>query len=61
LKGFFILDPLCPWSLPVVFAGHILWQKKDYLPYLVDNEIQVGVCTPCAINRSLYEVKVFNF
>jgi len=34
---------------------------QDYLPHLVDNEIQVGVCTPCAINRSLDETKVFNF
>jgi hypothetical protein len=21
---------------------------QDYLPYLVEKEIQVGVCTPCA-------------
>lgn len=27
----------------------------DYLPYLVENEIQVGVCTPCAKNRKLNE------
>ena len=27
----------------------------DYLPYLVENEIEVGVCTPCANNRNLDE------
>lgn len=27
----------------------------DYLPYLVENEIQIGVCTPCAKNRNLNE------
>jgi sulfur relay (sulfurtransferase) complex TusBCD TusD component (DsrE family) len=25
----------------------------DYLPYLVEHEVQVGVCTPCARNRKL--------
>jgi tRNA 2-thiouridine synthesizing protein D len=27
----------------------------DYLPYIVENEIQVVVCTPCAKNRNLDE------
>ena len=27
----------------------------DYISYLVDNEIEVGVCTPCATNRNLDE------
>jgi len=27
----------------------------DYLPYLVENEVQTGVCTPCANNRKLDE------
>ncbi len=27
----------------------------DYLPYLVDNKVPVGVCTPCAKNRSMDE------
>lgn len=27
----------------------------DYLPYLVEQEVQVGVCTPCAKNRNLDE------
>ncbi len=27
----------------------------DYLGYLVENEIPVGVCTPCAKNRNLDE------
>jgi sulfur relay (sulfurtransferase) complex TusBCD TusD component (DsrE family) len=29
----------------------------DYLPYLVENEVQIGVCTPCAKNRKLDEAK----
>lgn len=28
---------------------------NDYLPYLVENEVPVGVCTPCAKNRNLDE------
>jgi len=28
---------------------------NDYLPYLVKNEVQAGVCTPCAKNRNLDE------
>ena len=28
---------------------------NDYLPYLVDNEVPLGVCTPCAKNRNLDE------
>lgn len=31
----------------------------DYLPYLVDKEVAVGVCTPCAKNRGLDEAKFF--
>lgn len=27
----------------------------DYLPYLVENEVPTGVCTPCAANRNLDE------
>jgi len=27
----------------------------DYLPYLIENEIPTGVCTPCAKNRNLDE------
>jgi sulfur relay (sulfurtransferase) complex TusBCD TusD component (DsrE family) len=27
----------------------------DYLPYLVEKEIPVGICTPCANNRKLDE------
>jgi sulfur relay (sulfurtransferase) complex TusBCD TusD component (DsrE family) len=33
---------------------------QDYLPYLVEKEIQVGVCTPCANNRSLDESKFYS-
>ncbi len=28
---------------------------NDYLPYLVENEVPVGICTPCANNRNLDE------
>ena len=28
---------------------------NDYLPYLIESEIEVGVCTPCANNRNLDE------
>ncbi len=31
----------------------------DYLPYLVENEIQVGVCTPCANARKLDEANFY--
>lgn len=27
----------------------------DYLPYLIENEVETGVCTPCANNRKLDE------
>lgn len=30
---------------------------NDYLPYLVENEVPVGICTPCAQNRKLDEAK----
>lgn len=29
----------------------------DYLPYLVESEVEVGVCTPCARNRGLDEAR----
>jgi len=32
---------------------------QDYLPYLVEKEIQIGICTPCANNRSIDEAKFF--
>ncbi|PIE57719.1 MAG: sulfur reduction protein DsrE [Desulfobulbus propionicus] len=31
----------------------------DYLPYLVENEVPVGVCTPCANNRALDEASFY--
>ena len=30
---------------------------NDYLPYLVENEVTTGICTPCAQNRNLDEAK----
>ena len=30
---------------------------NDYLPYLIENEIPTGVCTPCAKNRGMDEAK----
>ncbi|MBC8207808.1 MAG: DsrE family protein [Desulfobulbaceae bacterium] len=32
----------------------------DYLPYLVDNEVATGICTPCAKNRGLDEANFFS-
>jgi sulfur relay (sulfurtransferase) complex TusBCD TusD component (DsrE family) len=32
---------------------------NDYLPYLVENHIPIGVCTPCAKNRQIDEAKFF--
>jgi sulfur relay (sulfurtransferase) complex TusBCD TusD component (DsrE family) len=32
---------------------------QDYLPYLVENEVQIGICTPCAKNRRLDEAAFF--
>ena len=32
----------------------------DYLPYLVENEIIVGICTPCAKGRQIDESKFFS-
>ncbi len=31
----------------------------DYLPYLVEKEVAIGVCTPCAKNRGLNEADFF--
>ena len=31
----------------------------DYLPYLVENEVSVGICTPCARNRELDAANFF--
>jgi len=30
---------------------------NDYLPYLIENEVPCGVCTPCAKNRNLDEAQ----
>ena len=30
---------------------------NDYLPYLVEHQVEVGVCTPCAKNRQLDEAR----
>jgi tRNA 2-thiouridine synthesizing protein D len=32
---------------------------NDHLPYLVENEVEIGVCTPCAKNRKMDEAKFF--
>ena len=31
----------------------------DYLPYLVEKEVAIGICTPCAKNRGMDEVKFY--
>jgi tRNA 2-thiouridine synthesizing protein D len=33
---------------------------NDHLPYLVENEVEIGVCTPCAKNRKMDEAKFFH-
>ncbi len=33
---------------------------NDYLPYLVEHEVEIGVCTPCANNRGMDEARFFN-
>jgi tRNA 2-thiouridine synthesizing protein D len=32
---------------------------NDYLPYLVEHEVEIGVCTPCANNRKMDESAFF--
>lgn len=32
---------------------------QDYLPYLVEKEVETGICTPCAKNRQLDEAGFF--
>ncbi len=32
----------------------------DYWPYLVENGVKTGICTPCAKNRHLDETKFFS-
>ena len=32
---------------------------NDYLPYLVEKEVETGICTPCAKNRQLDEASFF--
>jgi hypothetical protein len=34
--------------------------RKTLIQYLVENEIQIGVCTPCANNRSSDEAKFYS-
>lgn len=31
----------------------------DYLPYLVEEEIEIGICTPCARNRGVDEARFY--
>jgi tRNA 2-thiouridine synthesizing protein D len=33
---------------------------NDYLPYLVENEVKIGICTPCAKNRKLDEANFYS-
>jgi tRNA 2-thiouridine synthesizing protein D len=32
---------------------------NDYLPYLVENQVPIGICTPCAKNRQVDEGSFF--
>ena len=54
----FFIDGGVEWAV----TGRDLTQKtttgdcpQDYLPYLIENEIKTGICTPCANNRNLDE------
>ncbi|UTF51010.1 DsrE family protein [Desulfomicrobium sp. ZS1] len=31
----------------------------DYLPYLVQEEVKIGICTPCATNRKMDDARFF--
>lgn len=33
---------------------------QDYLPYLVEQEVPIGICTPCAKNRQIDEATFFS-
>jgi sulfur relay (sulfurtransferase) complex TusBCD TusD component (DsrE family) len=33
---------------------------QDYLPYLVENEVKIGICTPCAKNRKVDEALFYS-
>jgi len=33
---------------------------NDHLPYLVENEVEIGVCTPCAKSRKMDEANFFH-
>lgn len=33
---------------------------QDYITYLVENEVKIGICTPCAKNRHLDEANFFS-
>jgi len=33
---------------------------SDYLPYLVEHEVIIGICTPCAKGRNIDEKKFFS-
>lgn len=33
---------------------------NDHLPYLVEHEVRIGVCTPCAKNRKMDEAHFFH-
>ncbi len=32
---------------------------RDYLPYLVESEVEIGICTPCAKNRGMDEARFY--
>jgi len=54
----FLVDDGVQWSQPE-HEGIIKTTTgdcpADYLPYLIYNNVYVGVCTPCAKNRNLTE------
>ncbi len=54
----FFIDSGVDWAVKDKFGGMKTDTGDcpgDYLSYLVENEIPVGICTPCATNRNLEE------
>jgi tRNA 2-thiouridine synthesizing protein D len=58
LVNIFLIDSGVDWAVKGRDGGEKTTtgdSVDDYLPYIIDNEIPTGVCTPCAKNRNLDE------
>ena len=60
LVDIFLIDNGVDWAVkdrdgsPLTLTGDCV---NDYLPYLIENEVPTGVCTPCAKNRDMDEAR----